>query len=92
MSHLIKPVIDRIAYIASITGFICLFLKDTVATLVALAVFCLLLLVVAICVIVFVWKHLRQTTNYGYVGYSTFAKYETEADGKHILFEIFRQI
>jgi hypothetical protein len=92
MYRLIKPVVNWVSYIATITGFICIFLKDTVATLVALGVFCLLLLGIAICILIFVWKHLKNTTNYGYVGHSSFVKYETEPDGKHILFEVFRQI
>ncbi|MDR0864592.1 MAG: hypothetical protein LBO74_06635 [Candidatus Symbiothrix sp.] len=92
MYRLIKPFIDVVAYVATITGFVCIFLKDTVATLVALGVFCLLLLGIAIAIFVFVWKHLKRTTNYGHIGFSTFVKYETEPDGKHIVFEVFRQI
>jgi hypothetical protein len=88
----LMPIINWIAYIATIAGFICIFLKDTVATLVALGVFCLLLLGIAIGILLFVWRHLKRTTNYGYIGYSTFVKYEAEPDGKHILFEVFRQI
>lgn len=89
---MIKPFMDWVAYTAAIVGFVCMFLNDTVATLVALGVFCSLLLVIAICIVVFVWKHLKQTSKYGYIGYSAFVKYETEQDGKHILFEVFRQI
>lgn len=92
MNRLIKPVIDWVAYIATIVGFICIFLSNTVATLVALGVFCLLLLGIAICVVTFVWKHLQKTSVHGYIGHSTFAKYETEPDGRHIRIESFRQI
>jgi hypothetical protein len=59
--------------------------------MVALIVFCLILLSIALYIFIFVWTHLKRTS-YGYVGYATFVKYETETDGKNIFFEVYRQI
>ncbi|MDR0828522.1 MAG: hypothetical protein LBN95_00210, partial [Prevotellaceae bacterium] len=76
---------------ATIAGFVCIFLKDKMAVAVAVGVFCAILLAIAIYIFVFIYQHLKQT-KHDFIGHATFVKYETEKDGKNILYEVYRQI
>jgi len=76
---------------ATITSFICLFIKDKIAAVIALSVFCLLLLAIAVFILIFVWQHLKRT-HHEYITHAAYVKYETEIDGKNINFETYRQI
>jgi len=91
MFKIFKPIIEWVCYIATIVGLICLFFEKSTAILIALSTFCLLLLVIAIYVFVFLWQHLKRT-NYEYIGYATFIKFETAIDGRNIIFEVYKQI
>jgi len=91
MLRIIKPVINWTCYVVTIVSFLCLFVKDTTAVIIAVTVFVVLLLVIAIYILVFIYSHLKKTNN-EFIGYATFVKYETKPDGKNIEFEVYRQI
>ena len=45
MVKVLKPVLNWVCYIATLVGFICLFIKDHSAVIVAVSAFCLLLFI-----------------------------------------------
>ena len=91
MLKIIKPIVNWVCYIATITSFVCLFVRDSIAVVIAIAVFVIILLGITIYLLKFIYSHLKKT-NYEFIGYATFVKYETKPDGKNIEFEVYRQI
>ncbi len=83
--------ITFISFVISIVSFTCLFIKNEIAVIIALSVFCFLLLAIVVFVIFKISRYL-QLTKIPFIVNANFTTYETSCDGSRINLQTYRNI